>query len=125
MKGKFTLVKNVNDSSDLHGTSETTQEMNMVVRKNALFTKKTGVDLEIPAEKKHVPSTGNNSYTCYTCKQIFQSMNTLMCHRKNEHSDVCRPCEPKNGTCRFKDNPESCWFIHKDFSQVQNKTAPP
>ena len=51
MIGKFTLVKNVKDSSDLHGTSETTQEMNMVVRKNALFTKKTGVDLEIPAGK--------------------------------------------------------------------------
>ena len=28
--------------------------------------------------KKHVPSTGNNSYTCYTCKQMFQSMNTLI-----------------------------------------------
>ena len=34
-------------------------------------------------------------------------MNTLMHHRKKEHEDLCRPCEPKNGNCRYEDKPES------------------
>ena len=65
--------------------------------------------------KKHSPSQGNKSYTCFTCKETFQNMNTLMHHRKKRHEELCRPCEPKNGNCRYEDNPESCWFIHQDF----------
>ena len=75
--------------------------------------------------KKHSPSQGNKSFTCFTCKETFQSMNTLMYHRKKEHEELCRPCEPKNGSCRYEDNPQSCWFIHQDFLQVVNRTVPP
>ena len=52
-------------------------------------------------------------------------MNKLMDHRKQKHVEMCKPCEPKNGICRYQENPEKCWFLHKDFSQDMNKNAPP
>ena len=75
--------------------------------------------------KAHNDNTGPITFKCYSCKEIFKNMNELMSHRKQKHIDLCKPCEPKNGVCRFKDQPERCWFIHQDFSQELNKQVPP
>ena len=75
--------------------------------------------------KAHTNITGNILFTCFSCKDVFKSMNELMGHRKLKHIEMCKPCEPKNGTCRFKENPDKCWFAHEDFSQDRNKQVPP
>ena len=75
--------------------------------------------------KAHSNTTGVKTFTCYSCKDVFKSMNELMSHRKEKHLEMCKPCEPKSGTCRYKETPEKCWFSHQDFSQERNKTIPP
>ena len=75
--------------------------------------------------KTHNENRGAITFTCYSCKEIFKNMNELMSHRKKKHIDLCKPCEPKTGSCRFEDQPERCWFIHQDFSQALNKQVPP
>ena len=75
--------------------------------------------------KADTGNIGNIKFLCYSCKETFKSMKELMSHRKREHIELCKPCEPKNGTCRFEDHPEKCWFLHKDFSQASKKQNPP
>ena len=75
--------------------------------------------------KEHKENRGTIIFTCYSCKETFKSINDLMSHRKKKHIDLVKPCEPKNGNCRFEDQPEKCWFIHKDFLQATKKQAPP
>ena len=75
--------------------------------------------------KKHSYLTGAKSFVCYSCKDTFKNMNELMEHRNLKHIEMCKPCEPKNGICRYQENPEKCWFVHKDFPQAMNKPVPP
>ena len=48
-----------------------------------------------------------------------------MKHRKRKHIELCKPCLPKGDKCRFEENPDQCWFIHKDFQSVRKKLALP
>ena len=75
--------------------------------------------------KLHRASSNIESFTCFSCKESFRNMNELMKNRKNKHIDLCKPCLPKGGECRFKENPEKCWFVHKDFQMVGKKPVPP
>ena len=75
--------------------------------------------------KVHTENTGIKTFTCYSCKEIFQTMNELMSHRKKKHIELCKPCNPKQGVCRFKDQPERCWFTHQVFQQAMNYQVPP
>ena len=73
----------------------------------------------------HKPGQSNESFTCFSCKENFKTINELMRHRKREHIELCKPCSPKEGSCRFENDPDRCWFLHEDFQQRGNKQAPP
>ena len=75
--------------------------------------------------KVHSENSGVKTFTCYSCKETFKNMNELMSHRKKEHIELCKPCDPKQGTCRFENQPERCWFTHMDFLQATNRQVPP
>ena len=75
--------------------------------------------------KIHMEGTGIIYFTCFSCKETFKSMNELMNHRKKKHIELCKPCNPKQGPCRFANQPEMCWFSHKDFPQALNQQIPP
>ena len=75
--------------------------------------------------KVHSENSGLKTFTCYSCKEAFNNMNELMRHRKKTHIELCKPCIPKQGVCRFEDQPERCWFTHKDFQQALNRQVPP
>ena len=75
--------------------------------------------------KIHMEGNGIISFTCFWCKETFKSMNELMNHRKKKHIELCKPCNPKQGPCRFANQPERCWFSDKDFPQALNQQIPP
>ena len=52
-------------------------------------------------------------------------MNDLMRHRKSKPIELCKPCMPKEGKCKFEKDNDRCWFIHKDFQKVSKKQDPP
>lgn len=78
--------------------------------------------------KKHIgnPSGQNDStFTCYTCRENFKNLNMLMTHKKKKHTELCKPCLPKNGTCQFENMPEKCWYLHLDFQVQGGIQVPP
>ena len=75
--------------------------------------------------KLHRPSQNNEPFKCFSCKENFKTTNELMRHRKREHIELCKPCSPREGNCRFESNPDRCWFLHKDFQEGGEKEAPP
>ena len=93
--------------------------------KECIFYKENRCKFGNACWKEHKENRGTIIFTCYSCKETFKSINDLMSHRKKKHIDLVKPCEPKNGNCRFDDHPEKCWFIHKDFLQATKNQAPP
>ena len=75
--------------------------------------------------KLHNENTNKDSFICFSCNDGFKTMNSLMSHRKKDHIDLCKPCQPKNGNCRFENNIEKCWFVHQNFQEVMKKHNPP
>ena len=75
--------------------------------------------------KVHSENSDIKTFTCYSCKETFKNINELMGHRKKNHIELVKFCEPKQGICRFESQPERCWFKHKDFSQATRKQGPP
>ena len=76
------------------------------------------------------PNTSNQSEShineCFECNMKFKNKNELMIHRKNNHPELCKPCDKyiKNECTRG----ESCWFPHtqdQDFQKSQLNTRPP
>ena len=75
--------------------------------------------------KLHRTTTTESAFTCFSCKDTFKNMNDLMRHRNSKHIELCKPCMPKEGKCKFEKDTDRCWFIHKDFQKVSNKQDPP
>ena len=75
--------------------------------------------------KLHSEQVGPKTFMCYSCKETFININELMTHRKKKHIEMVKPCDPKQGTCRFEKEPEKCWFKHTNFLQATKRTVPP
>ena len=75
--------------------------------------------------KSHNENPNKEPFSCFSCKEGFNTINGLMSHRKKKHIELCKPCRPKNEMCRFEENPERCWFIHEDFQMGQQNPDPP
>ena len=103
-----------NHKRDDHGKEE-----------ECLFNKDNRCKFGNSCWKVHKENTGIQTFTCYSCKEVFKNMNELMSHRKKMHIELCKPCHPKEGACRFANHPERCWFIHQSFQQAQNQQVPP
>ena len=81
---------------------------------------------KFPADEcwaNHLAAVPNNSFECHSCKEMFNTKNQMMRHRKSSHKT--KQCnEFMKGTCRH--GGDMCWYMHntQDFYQV-NKTKPP
>ena len=75
--------------------------------------------------KKHIHNKNEDLFICFSCKLKFKTINELMEHRKKDHLEICKLCLPKEGSCRFENNPDRCWFVHQDFQKGGEKQAPP
>ena len=73
----------------------------------------------------HNDSPNTELFTCFSCKEGFNTLNGLMSHRKKKHVELLKQCKPKSGSCRFENNPDRCWFIHGDFRKVLKHQVPP
>ena len=98
--------------------------MNMGLKKNVPITKATDASLVIHAGS-YTGLAQILSRSHAFLSKCFKNMNELMKHRKRKHIELCKPCLPKGDKCRFEENPDQCWFIHKDFQLVRKKSAPP
>ena len=110
----MTLWNLKNHNRDVHGPQE-----------ECYFFKQSRCKFNKSCWKLHTPSKNNNSFTCFTCKETFKTINDLMTHRKREHKELYKPCSPREGNCCFESNPDRCWFMHEDFQQRGDKEAPP
>ena len=75
--------------------------------------------------KIHNGNSDSDPFHRFSCKEGFQTMSGLMSHRKKEHIELCKPCQPRNGNCRFENTPERCWFVHQSFQEARKKHNPP
>ena len=92
---------------------------------DCIFYRANKCKFGIDCWKLHTSSPNSEPFTCFSCKKGFNTMNSLMSHRKKEHIELCKPCMPKNEKCRFENMPDKCWFLHQDFQQGGRKHNPP
>ena len=90
-----------------------------------VFYKANRCKFEQTCWKIHIAQTNKDPFTCFSCNTGFPNMNGLMSHRKKTHIELCKPCQPKNGNCRFENPPEKCCFVHQHFQEVMKKHNPP
>ena len=82
---------------------------------------------KFPADEcwaNHLAAVPNNRFECHSCKEMFNTKNQMMRHKKSSHKT--KQCnEFVKGTCRHGD--DMCWYMHKtqDFYQVNNTKPPP
>ena len=51
------------------------------------------------------------SYKCNNCEQVFESINEVMIHRKENHNQIVQICRNfKDESCKFGNK---CWYNHK------------
>ena len=68
--------------------------------------------------------TSKEKFECHTCRQVFNSKDIMMKHRKANHrTKQCN--EFVKGSCKNSD--EKCWFMHKNqfFYQAKVTKNPP
>ena len=73
---------------------------------------------------QHLASASNDKFQCHSCKEIFDTKNLIMKHRKTSHrTKQCN--EFAKGTCKHGE--EHCWYMHnyQDVHQVKMLKHPP
>ena len=68
---------------------------------------------------KHNKSDSNDNFKCITCKDEFNSLNSLLTHKTREHPETCTPCKKLSfGGCPF--NEKTCWNAHDNSAVIVN-----
>ena len=54
-------------------------------------------------------------FNCYSCQHEFNSLGSMMEHRKEIHPEVVKPCsKAATGECKKP----KCWFMHLDATNL-------